>query len=185
MEELSVAWLIVICLLILIVFIPLPLYLTFRYEKNKLNVYIYNIKVYPTKETKKDIKEPKRKTLYPKKVYLRIIRYIYIHSNHTLFKSTLKFKSHISYGLDDPCTTAILYGVLHSASEYFYLKLSDLFRVKDFDISITPVFNKSMFELKIKSIIFINLAKIIYITLLIYVSFKKGSKKYLRPKEAI
>ncbi len=178
-------WLIIICIVVVIIFIPLPLFLTCRYKNNKLNVYVYNIKIYPTKKTIDAVKEPKPKTLYPKLAYLKTIRHIYIYSNAALSKSTLRLKSHISYGFDDPCTTAILYGIFHSVSEYLYILFSDLVKVKNFNVSITPVFNKSVFEFEIKSIIFINLAKIIYIILLIYVSFRRGAKKYLKPEEVI
>lgn len=177
--------LIIISVVILIMFIPLPLFLTFIYEENKLAVYVYNIKVHPSEKTKNTVKKPKSNTMYPKALYIRIIKHIYRKSNHTLFKSSLKFKCNILYGLDDACATALLYGVLNSTLQCFYHLFSELFRVKDFDIDITPKFNKSIFKLKVNSIIFINLAKIIYIVYLIYISFKKGSKKYLRPKEVI
>lgn len=178
-------YLIIIFVIILIMFIPLPLYLTFKYEENKLGVYIYNVKVHPSVKTKNTVKKPKKNTIYPKALYLRIIKYIYNKSNHTLFKSALKFECNILYGLDDPCTTAILYGVFHSTLHYFYNLFSELFRIKAFDINIVPVFDKSVFKLRINSIIFINLAKIIYIVYLIYISFKRSSKKYLTPKEVI
>lgn len=178
-------WLIALALTIFIIFVPLPLQLNFIYEDNKLGVYVYNVKVYPTNKTKRAVEEPKKKTLYPKLMYLKILRQIYFKSNRTLFKSTLKLQSKIYYGLDDACATSLLFGILQSSLQCFYHMFSKIFRVKDFDINIIPVYNKQVFQLKIKSIIFINLAKIIYIILLIFICFQKGAKKYLRTEEVM
>lgn len=173
-------------LIILVIFlIPLPLSITFIYENNKLSVFIYKFKIYPTKNVKKTIKKPRRGTLYPKMLYFKILQYIYQKSGHFLFKSSLDFKLHINYGLDDAYYTAILYGLIEGITNSTYYLFSKIFKIKNFDININPEFNRSIFQLKVKSIIFINLAKIIYMSSLIYISFKKGSKQYLRPKEVI
>ena len=46
--------------LFLIFLIPLPLTLKVTYENNKLYIYIYKFKVYPSKKTIKSMPEPKR-----------------------------------------------------------------------------------------------------------------------------
>ncbi|NFL04193.1 DUF2953 domain-containing protein, partial [Clostridium botulinum] len=40
-----------------------------------------------------------------------------------------------------------------------------------------------IFKIKIKSIIFINLGKIIYMSILVFRAFKQAAKYHLKPKE--
>nr|WP_272509001.1 DUF2953 domain-containing protein [Clostridium ganghwense] len=89
------------------------------------------------------------------------------------------------YGLDDAAKTAISYGILSSISFFLYNLLCSFFHVRELKINPQTNFEKSMLELKIQSIIIINLVKIIYISLLVFLTLKGNSKKSLNSKEAM
>lgn len=171
--------------LLILFFVPLPLYLTFSYSNNKLSVFIYKTKVFPTQNTKKSLKKPKNKTLYPKLLYFKILQQIYNKSGHFLFKSSLNITFDINFGLGDSYNTAIFYGLLSSFINSGYHFFNKIFRIKNYQVLLTPEFNKSMLKFTVKSIMFINLAKIIYMSILIYYYFKNGSKNSLKPKEVV
>lgn len=166
-------------------FIPLPLYLKFFFRDNKLSVFVYSFKIYPRRSVKKLIEEPKKHTFYPKVLYIKIFQNIYNKSGHFLYKSALKIDFDIKYGLNDAYTTAMSYGILQSLINSGYYFFNRIFRIVSYKPNIKLKYDEFFLEFTVKSIIYINLAKIIYITLLIYISFRKGAKENLNPKEAV
>lgn len=174
-----------IVILLFLFFIPLPLYLKFFFRDNKLSVFIYNFNVYPRRSVKKLIEEPKKNTFYPKILYINILQNIYNKSGHFLYKSALKIDFDITYGLNDAYTTAMSYGVLQALINSGYYFFNKIFRIVSYKPNIKLKYDEFFLEFTVKSIIYINLAKIIYITLLIYISFRKGAKENLNPKEAV
>ncbi|KEH97101.1 DUF2953 domain-containing protein [Clostridium massiliodielmoense] len=175
-------WLIALFLIFLI---PLPLILKVTYENNKLYIYIYNFKVYPSKKTIESMPEPKPKGIFPKLVYINTIKSIYKRFKNKVTNLKLNLDINILYGSENAAITGIFYGLIHSIISYGYGLLSSTFKIKHFNCNIVPKFNNSIFKIEFKSIIFINLGKIIYITILIFLSFKKSAKEYLKPKEVI
>lgn len=169
--------------LFLIFLIPLPLTLKVTYENNKLYIYIYKFKVYPSKKTIKSMPEPKPKGFFPKLVYIKTTKYIYTKCKRLIYNSKLKIDLNVLYGSENAAITGIFYGLIHSSFSYIYGLLRSIFNIKHFNFNVVPKFNNSIFKIEFKSIIFINLGKIIYITILIFLSFKKSSRQYLKPKE--
>jgi len=172
-------------ILLLLFFVPLPLYLKFFFRDNKLLIYVYNFKIYPRRSVKELIEEPKEHTFYPKVVYINILQNIYNKSGHFLYKSAMKIDFHITYGLNDAYTTAMSYGLLQGLINSGYYFFNKIFRIVSYKPVIKLKYDEFFLEFTVNSIIYINLAKIIYITLLIYISFKKGAKENLNPKEAV
>jgi len=172
-------------ILLLLFFVPLPLYLKFFFRDNKLLIYVYNFKIYPRRSVKELIEEPKEHTFYPKVVYINIFQNIYNKSGHFLYKSAMKIDFHITYGLNDAYTTAMSYGLLQGLINSGYYFFNKIFRIVSYKPVIKLKYDEFFLEFTVNSIIYINLAKIIYITLLIYISFKKGAKENLNPKEAV
>ncbi|KEI17393.1 DUF2953 domain-containing protein [Clostridium haemolyticum] len=170
-------------ILILFFIVPLPLLLEIIYEDNKLYVYIYNLKIYPSSKIIKSMPEPKPDGILPKLVYINTFKTIYQKCRHYIYDSILNININIIYGFQDASITGIFFGVLQSAVSSFYSLLNSVFSLNDFNSNICPVFNNSIFKIKIKSIIFINLGKIIYISILVFRAFKKAAKYNLKPKE--
>lgn len=169
--------------LLLFFLIPLPLALKATYENNKLYIYIYKFKIYPSKKTIKSMPEPKSKGIFPKLIYINTIKKIYTKCKTLIYNSKLKIDLNVLYGSENAAITGIFYGLIHSNISYIYRLLKSIFNIKYFHCNIVPKFNNSIFKIEFKSIVFINLGKIIYITILIFLAFKKSSKQYLKPKE--
>ncbi|AEB75962.1 DUF2953 domain-containing protein [Clostridium botulinum] len=169
---------------ILVLFIvPLPLLVKVIYENNKLYVYIYNVKIYPSSKVIKSMPEPKPDGILPKLVYINTFKTIYQRCRHYIYNSLLSFNINITYGFEDAAITGIFFGILQSTISGLNYLLESIFSLKHFNSNINPIFNNSIFKIKIKSIIFINLGKIIYMSILVFRAFKQAAKYHLKPKE--
>lgn len=201
-------WLLIVFILI---FLPLPVLITVFYKTNTLFVYIFGVKLYPRKKNKKNISPPKYKKEKSRKISLEDYNKIWDKINTSPVKPSLHFEVNIIYGLDDAAKTAILHGTLSSLPPFLYnlhrldngtkteilhgtrsflpaflynLLCSFLYTRK-FKIDLKPNLEKSILEFKIKSIIWINFAKIIYMSLLVIFTLKDNSSKSLNTKEVI
>ncbi|KEI07075.1 DUF2953 domain-containing protein [Clostridium botulinum] len=169
--------------ILLLFIIPLPLLLEVIYENNKLYVYIYNLKIYPSSKVIKSMPEPKPNGILPKLVYINTFKAIYQRCRHYIYNSLLSFNINITYGFQDAAITGIFFGILQSTVSGLHYLLDSIFNLKHFNSNINPIFNNSIFKIKIKSIIFINLGKIIYMSILVFRAFKQAAKYHLKPKE--
>lgn len=166
-----------ILILLLILLIPIPIKFKVKYSKKELRFILYNIDItnkmnYIKNKTKLDIKYKEDRipilsnTL---KVSLNSLKAI-------KFKPSLKIKINVDYGLDDAAQTALAFGLI-STFISILLKASGFFiRIKDEKVNIKPEFNKLILILEIDSIIFINLAKVIYISAIIYHNLRNKEK---------
>lgn len=173
-------WLLILSL---IFFIPFPIHTTFEYKNNSLTIYLYKHKIYPSRKLKRKIKKVNRNIPYPKTIYLDVIKKTYNKYLNIMFKSTLYLDIALNYGFEDAYITGVLYGILQGIFSIIYSLISYVFKIKRFKLNVNPAFNKSVLNFTINSIIFINLAKIIYIALVAFISVKKEAKLYLNLKE--
>ncbi|MCY6354335.1 DUF2953 domain-containing protein [Clostridium sp. ZS2-4] len=164
---------------LIFLFLPLPLLITIGYKTNTLSVYIFGIKLYPGKKSNKKLSKKTHKKKKTKKISLKDYKEIWNKITNNPFKPSLYFKFNMIYGLDDAAKTAILYGTLSSLPPFLYNLFSYFFHTKKFKIDFKPIFEKSILEFKIKSIIWINFAKIIYMSLLVIFTLKNNLNKSL------
>ena len=185
---------IIIVALIFILFIPIPLKFNLHYSKDRYYIKFYNINLISNdggilnkllnKKEKTTKKKKKRKTksedpkkytnIDPKKRkfdidYKLLIKNIYFELSRNKFKPSIKFKSDTIYSLGDTSRTAIFLGVFYNINPILLYIFSTIFKVKVLDNDFKPIFkDKILFEITISSIITFNLAKIIYMGIIIY-----------------
>ncbi|MCM0648979.1 DUF2953 domain-containing protein [Clostridium swellfunianum] len=167
--------------ILLIMFIPIPIKLTAAYSNNQLCLYIFNFNIKLKKKEKKSSKSnKKKKTSKLPKIDFQDARLLVTKLECLRFKPTLRMKISLNYGLLDASSTGIAYGVLNTFSPFLYKLLTIVFKVKKYDMDVKPNFNELMVAASVNSIIFINLAKIIYIVAVLLKSLKfiKQKKNY-------
>lgn len=166
-----------ILILLLILLIPIPIKFKIKYSEKELRFILYNIDItnkmnYLKNKTKLDIEyKQDRIPIFSNtlKVSLNSLKAI-------KFKPSLKIKINVDYGLDDAAQTALAFGLI-STFISILLKASSFFiHIKDEKVNIKPEFNKLILILEIDSIIFINLAKVIYISAIIYRNLRNREK---------
>ncbi|HEY8892457.1 MAG TPA: DUF2953 domain-containing protein [Clostridium sp.] len=164
---------IVFILVITVILFPIPLKITLKYINKVLEIYIYNKGFMVKSPLKKTIKNTtKGVSIDPSKgnkieTFLRSLNLsdikLIIHQTKSLkFKSTFSLNTKIEYGLDDAAMVAILYGLIHSTYSLLYLMLKSFVKVKEIDFKVIPHFEENDLYMEISSIIYINLAKVIY-----------------------
>lgn len=166
-----------ILILLLIFLIPIPIKFKVKYSKKELRFILYNIDItnkmnYIKNKTKLDIKyKEDRIPIFSNtlKVSLNSLKAI-------KFKPSLKIKINIEYGLDDAAQTAFAFGLLSTFVSILLKASSSFIHIKDEKVNIKPEFNKLILILEIDSIIFINLAKVIYISAIIYRNLRNKEK---------
>jgi hypothetical protein len=158
---------IVFLITLTILLFPIPLKITLKYSKKILEIYVYNKKL-QRKEHKKSKSKSKSKpakiqknTSY-KSYTLSDIRLIINKIIGFKFKPTLNLTTKLEYGFDDAALVAILYGLIHSTYSFLYLLLLNFVKVKNIDHKVIPHFKEKNLSIEISSIIYTNLAKIIY-----------------------
>lgn len=166
-----------ILILLLILLIPIPIKFKVKYNEKKLRFILYNMDItnkmnYIKNKTKLDIKYKEDQipifsnTL---KVSLNSLKAI-------KFKPSLKIKINVDYGLDDAAQTALAFGLLSTFISILLKASSSYIHIKDEKVNIKPEFNKLILMLEIDSIIFVNLAKVIYISAIIYNNLRNKEK---------
>ena len=187
-------FLIIFIVLILILFIPIPLKFKIHYSKDRYYIKFYNINLLSNdggilnkllnKKEKTTKKKKKRKTksedpkkytnIDPKKRkfdidYKLLIKNIYFELSRNKFKPSIKFNSDTIYSLGDASRTTIFLGVFYNINPILLYIFSTIFKVKVLDNDFKPIFkDQILFEITISSIITFNLAKIIYMGIIIY-----------------
>lgn len=163
--------------IIFILILIIPLKITVTYTDKWFNVSIYNFKW-----KRGELKNIKKQNYINKKTNEKK----YDNKNKKALKVTLekcnfKPKANISasldYDIEDAAYSAIIYGGFQSILPYIYNYLIKIFKLKNFNFNITPLFkNKNFIDFKFKGIFYISLVKIIYI----YISFKINYKNLQR-----
>lgn len=163
---------IVIIIIVLIIF-PIPIKLTFTFIDNNPNLYIYHFKINVQKNIDK-AKRLKSKSKPKKRIKFSMNDFkIILHRiNCAKYKPTLRMKIISNLGFWDASATAVLCGALYSLFPTLRNLLSIIFKIKNYDFILQPEYNKEIVATQINSIIFINLAKIIYMFLLIRKALK-------------
>lgn len=172
----------ILIIIAVLMFIPLPFSIRLHYI-DEPEIYIYrfklNIKNIHMKIMKRKFKKEKcykndeNKDLISKLMYYKEM-IIDIGGIKYKPKLRLKLKSH--YGLDDAALTGISYGVISAFLANMYEVLKIFFSIKQYDISVEPEYNKLTFDCDLKCIIFISLAKIIYMGIFFLKTIKKSKK---------
>lgn len=177
---------IVFLFILTIILFPIPIKITLKYRNKILEIYIYNKKI-KAKGPLKDKVNSKIKAIekgiakidFLKSLTFNDIKLIIYKIKNLKFKPTMILNTKLEYGFDDATFVAILYGQIHTSFSFLYLILQNFVIVKKVDLKVTPHFKENELNIKISSIIYVNLAKIIYISfkMLICFIFIKHQKK--------
>ncbi len=171
-------------IIILILLFPIPIKITLIYANEIFTLKIYNKVIIPS-ENKKAMDNKKRKPKYytetPSKEGISKFKIKDMNEIVNVFinaklKFTLRTKIEIAYAIDDAAINAIVYGLLHQITAFILAALSLFFKVKKFVPTINVKYNENFFKFESTSIVFINIAKIIYMIIAIFHHYKKGRK---------
>lgn len=168
---------IILCILIILLFIPIPLKVRVSYKDNNFNFYLYNMNltgkiIHTQKEINRSI--DRKEDQIPK--YKNTLKIALDSIRDIKYKPTIKIRLNIVYGLDNAAYTALLHGFVTSFYPILIQLINMLFHVKESDIKAHPEFNKFVLALEVNSIIFVNLAKVIYISFIILKNLHKSKK---------
>ena len=162
----------IIFTVLFLLLVPIPIKITLAYIDNRLCLYLFNFKI--NLQKKRNNKEDNKFKKASKKLNLDLtdVKLLVHKVDCNKFKPTLRMNITLDYGLLDACSTGIAYGLINSLSPFIYKLLTMIFKVKKFKMELKPNFEDLVLSAKIKSIIFINLAKIMYILVIIVKSIK-------------
>jgi len=153
---------------------PIKLKLSLKYINNKFKIYFNSKEINIKKITKK-----KSKKIQIKKFSLDDYSFILNKLHNNRFKPKLILKIDGDFGFNDAAITALTYGYLGCLNPILYNLLNYILDVKSIQTKLKPKFSERIFNVTIKCIIIINLANIIYVTLLLlrrYLHIKKKHK---------
>lgn len=164
----------ILLIILLILFIPFPVVLQFFYKNHAILLKLYNEQIKEIRlfnkaeETKHELK---RKHFYYPLDYIKEIKRFH-------FKPYLKVRANITLGFDDAAKTAEIFGLMNYFVQLVFLFSKNFFKIKNIDYKINPDFQKNILEIKIHSIIWINIANAIYIAFSILFVMIKTHNKY-------
>lgn len=170
----------ILVVIVIILLIPIPFSIRLRYI-DEPEVYVYRFKlnlrliqsmIKKRKVKKTDCDEEDKDNYSKLKYYKEIISNI----GRLKFKPNLKLSLKSHYGLNDAAVTGISYGIISAALAAIYEVLNIFFNIKEYNLSVHPEYNKLTFDCDAKCIIFINLAKIIYMVIILLKSIKKSKE---------
>lgn len=167
---------------ILLIIIPIPLKIEILYKDSILKVKIFKYEIFSSdigitnkylyrfinkknNNSNNDIqiKNSKKKISFKK---------LYKNLSYKKFRPYLKLNGFLNFGIDDAAFCAIIYGFLCNIPFILKFILSKFFSLKNFNFEITPKFNINTISFGITSIFYFNIANIIYIFYLIYISLE-------------
>ncbi|MEY8762260.1 MULTISPECIES: DUF2953 domain-containing protein [Clostridium] len=157
-------------ILFTVLFSPIPVKIKIKYANRKFAFKIYNSDI--ASKITLGRSSPKN-TAEKSKLYFLINVLKSADFKNTKFRLPIKLDIKLRYNLGDAAATALAYGIICSLKIFFLKKLNELFHIKKYSDSIEPDFNNSHIKLEITSIIYISLAKIIYIYIKIF-KYKKS-----------
>lgn len=177
--------------LIIILIFPIRLKFSAYFVDNLFEIYFYKFKLYPRKikETKDSSEANTKETLNNKfskkeknnkKFKFNIKKIIYSLLNNKI-KPRLKLKIFMDYSLSDAALTAQMFGIINMFIYSSFEILNLFIKINSPKLSITPLFDSNIsINAKIDSILYINLAQIIYIAFLISKNIEKKGGVPLR-----
>lgn len=173
-------FILILCILIVLFIVPIPIKIKVKYDDMKLDFYLYNInlnnKLRHIKRKTKHIVDAKPDRIH---AFVNSMKTYSTLREKLKFKPGLKLKLDLVYGLDNAAYTALLHGAITSLYPILIQFLNLFFKIKENDIKVQPEFNKFILKLEIDSIIFINLAKVIYMSLITYRHLQQSNKENL------
>lgn len=161
---------IIIIFILIILFIPLKIKITLCFHKcSGLDIFIYSYNLKNNKLYKK-ITTPKKKHKKPKsKVNLKALWLLLKKLDKTSYKPKLSLQGNVDFQVEDAAYTAIIYGVSNGLLPFIERFINIFFSISSFKIHVNPLFkNENSVSFNIKSIIKVNLAKLIYMAIIIY-----------------
>jgi len=175
-------FILIILLALIILLFPIHLKITLKYS-NKLLGISFNSKKLKLKKTLKknsvtDVVSKSIKRILGS-LTLNDIKLIVYTIKDFKFKAKLTLNTKLEYGFDDAALVAILFGLIHSIYSFLYLALTNFVNVETIDFNVIPHFKENDVNIDFLSIIYINLAKIIYMAFMIFYCFIKIKYKKL------
>lgn len=176
-------WIITIVAMVLL--FPIPIKITLIYSEEIFTLKLYNKIIIPSKNKKKVVKKnvslkdnlEEEKKEKPSKFKLRDIKNITDFLVTNKFKFSLRTKLDVDYSIEDAAVNAIVYGLFYQGLAVISTIFNLFFKVKNLDSCINTKYNENYFKFKSTSIIFINIAKVIYMFVSIFYRLNKGRKK--------
>ncbi|HCO74486.1 hypothetical protein [Clostridium sulfidigenes] len=175
-------WILAIVTLVLL--FPIPIKITLIYANEIFTLKIYNKVIIPSKTKKTKAKNKNKRSDYVKtdneekisKLKLKDLKGIIELFINSKFKFTIRTKFRMDYSIEDAAINAITYGFLYQITAFISTILNLFFKVKNFTPTINIKYNENFFKFESTSIIFINIAKIIYMVIVIFYHLIKVRK---------
>ncbi|MEW8993063.1 DUF2953 domain-containing protein [Clostridium sp.] len=175
-------WILAIVMLVLL--FPIPIKITLIYANEIFTLKIYNKVIIPSKSKKAKAKKKDKPKDYIEtpneekisKLKIKDVKEIIELFINFKFKFTMRTNIKIDYAIEDAALNAITYGFLYQITAFISTILNLFFKVKKFTPTINIKYNENFFKFKSTSIIFINIAKIIYMVIAIFYHYIKGRK---------
>lgn len=175
-------WILAIVTLVLL--FPIPIKITLIYANEIFTLKIYNKVIIPSKTKKTKAKNKNKRSDYVKthneekisKLKFKDLKGIIELFVNSKFKFTIRTKFRVDYSIEDAAINAITYGFLYQITAFISTILNLFFKVKNFTPTINIKYNENLFKFESTSIIFINIAKIIYMVIVIFYHFIKVRK---------
>lgn len=143
---------------IIILLLPFKVKVTFIYQDSKIHIYLFNKQI--------GMKEKLAEDKTSKRTYKKL-RIFADKLTRNKFKPGLSLDWELNYGFEDAALTGISYGIFSTIFGVMYELIGMIFKIKAFKFSINPQFNNPTLNIRISSIISLNLAKIIYIVIIL------------------
>ncbi|WP_411167899.1 DUF2953 domain-containing protein [Clostridium sp. MB05] len=191
------ALILILLIIILLLIIPIPLKFEFIFSENIFKFKLFNLNMFSSnkgienkffknfinkhnlknkeksKVNCKDKKTINSSSLKHKKLNKRLsIKSLYNNISTNKFKPLMKINGTLEFGVEDSASCAIIYGLMCNIPTVLNLILDKPFKVKGVNLDIKPKFNTEILYFDINSIFYFNVANIIYILYLIYISFE-------------
>lgn len=164
---------IIIFFILVILFIPLKVRITLSFDKcSGLQIFIYNYNIKTSKTYKKLTSKEKKakKAKEPKKnININTLWLLLKKLDNNSYKPKLYLNSNIDFQVEDAAYTAMIYGISNALIPFIKRFINVFFSISSFKIHVNPLFNnENSVSFNIKSIIKVNLAKLIYMAIIIY-----------------
>ncbi|GKX66180.1 DUF2953 domain-containing protein [Inconstantimicrobium mannanitabidum] len=179
----------ILIIVAIILLFPIPIKLRISYIDKKFKVMLFNIQLNKKKiispedlkKTEEKIKEnniAEKIEKSQKTIYINTAKIFIKKLKHTFYKPTLRLKFKFEYDFDNAATTALMYPFITEITSLFCTLLRIPFILKKNCVSVIYKFENSFFvNCDLSCIFIINLAKLIYIMILLLLSYI-GGKKY-------
>ncbi len=175
-------WILAIVTLVLL--FPIPIKITLIYANEIFTLKIYNKVIIPSKTKKNKARNENKWSDYVKtpneekisKLKFKDLKGIIELFINSKFKFTIRTKFRVDYSIEDAAINAITYGFLYQITAFISTILNLFFKVKNFTPTINIKYNENFFNFESTSIIFINIAKIIYMVIVIFYHLIKVRK---------